>query len=138
MFSIGKLSDQARVKIPTIRYYEGIGLMPEAERSAGGQRRYTKAHAERLGFIRHSRDLGFSLDAIRALLDLSAHPDQSCAEANAIARNQLADVRARIAQLRKLEAELARIAALECDGGPLADCQVLTALGDHTQCKGAH
>jgi DNA-binding transcriptional MerR regulator len=138
MFSIGKLSEQARVKIPTIRYYEGIGLMPEAERSAGGQRRYTRAHAERLGFIRHSRDLGFSLDAIRSLLDLSAHTDQSCAEANAIARDQLGGVRARIAQLQKLEGELARIAALDCNGGPLAECQVLTALGDHTQCKGAH
>ncbi len=138
MFSIGKLSDQTRVKIPTIRYYEGIGLMPKAERSAGGQRRYTKAHAERLGFIRHSRDLGFSLDAIRLLLELSAHPDQGCAEANAIARDQLADVRARISQLRRLEQELARIAALDCDGGPLAECQVLTALGDHTLCKGAH
>jgi len=137
MFSIGKLSDQARVKIPTIRYYEGIGLMPEAERSAGGQRRYTRAHAERLSFIRHSRDLGFSLDAIRALFELAAHPDQTCAQANAIARDQLAEVRARISRLQRLEVELARIAVYDC-AGDVADCQVLTALGDHTQCEGAH
>lgn len=137
MLSIGKLASQTGVKVPTIRYYEQIGLMPEAERNAGNQRRYSEAHRERLGFIRHSRDLGFSLDAIRGLLDLAAHPDQSCAEANAIAEAQLQDVRARIARLQRLETELSRIAAL-CAGGPMGTCKVLTALGDHSQCEAAH
>ncbi len=137
MLSIGMLSQATSVKVPTIRYYEQIGLMPEADRSAGGQRRYTRAHQDRLAFIRHSRDLGFSLEAIRALLDLADHPDQSCAEANRIAQAQLADVRARIARLHRLEMELARIAAQTC-AGPAADCKVLTVLADHAHCAGPH
>ena len=137
MLAIGKLAARTGVKVPTIRYYEQIGLMPEADRNSGNQRRYRRDHVDRLGFIRHARDLGFSLDAIRALLGLADHPDHSCAEANALAAEHLTQVRNRIAQLQRLEAELARIAAL-CDGGPAGACRVLTALGDHSQCGAAH
>ena len=137
MLSIGTLSRRCGVKVPTIRYYEEIGLLPQPERSSGGQRRYTPAQAERLGFIRHSRDLGFPLDAIRALLDIADHPDQSCAEANALAQAQLSDVRKRIERLQRLEAELTRIASA-CDGGAEDNCDVLAALGDHGKCTGHH
>ena len=86
MLTIGKLGEAAGVKVPTIRYYEQIGLLPEAERSAGNQRLYGRKAMERLAFIRHARDLGFTLEAIRDLLSLSDRPDQSCAAADAIAK----------------------------------------------------
>ena len=74
MLTIGKLGEAAGVKVPTIRYYEQIGLLPEAERSAGNQRLYGRKAMERLAFIRHARDLGFTLEAIRDLLSLSDRP----------------------------------------------------------------
>lgn len=106
MLTIGKLGEAAGVKVPTIRYYEQVGLLPPAERSAGNQRLYGKTTLDRLRFIRHARDLGFPLEAIRDILSLSDQPDQSCAAADAIAKEQLIAVRARIARLQALEAEL--------------------------------
>ena len=92
MLTIGKLGEAAGVKVPTIRYYEQIGLLPEAERSAGNQRLYSRKALERLAFIRHARGLGFTLEAIRDLLSLSDRPDQSCAAADAIARVDLSRI----------------------------------------------
>mgnify|MGYP002130705687 CR=1 FL=1 len=78
MLTIGKLGASTGVKVPTIRYYEQIGLLPEAERSAGNQRLYSQKALELLAFIRHARDLGFTLEAIRDLLSLSDQPGQPC------------------------------------------------------------
>lgn len=77
MFSIGELSKRTGVKIPTIRYYEQMGSIDAPERSEGNQRRYTKDGLSRLSFIRHSRDLGFSIEAIKGLLELSQHPEKT-------------------------------------------------------------
>lgn len=137
MLTIGKLGAQAGVKIPTIRYYEQIGLLPEAERSAGNQRLYRRKALERLAFIRHARDLGFTLKAIRDLLSLSDKPDQSCAAADAIARAQLAEVERRLARLTALKAELERMVA-QCAHGTIADCRVIEVLGDHSLCASDH
>lgn len=137
MLTIGKLSMQAGVKVPTIRYYEQIGLLPQAERSGGNQRLYSQKALERLAFVRHARDLGFSLDAIRALLSLSDRPEQSCAAADAIARAQLAEVESRLVRLTALKAELKRMVA-QCAGGRIADCRVIEVLSDHSLCKAAH
>ena len=117
----------------TIRYCEQIGLLREPGRSRGNQRRYGAEALERLAFIRHARDLGFSLEAIRDLLSLSDRPDQPCAAADAIATAQLAAVRARIARLTALEAELERMVA-QCRHGSIAGCRVIEVLGDHGQC----
>ena len=138
MYSIGELSKRTRVKVPTIRYYEEMGLLAAPERSAGNQRRYDRAGLERLGFIRHARDLGFSIEAIQSLIALQDHPDRSCDAANAIATDQLSDVRHRIAKLRALERELGRIVD-GCNGdGVSEDCYVLASLSDHGLCKGEH
>ena len=138
MFSIGELSKRTKVKIPTIRYYEEMGLLEEAERTSGNQRRYDKAGLERLSFIRHARDLGFSIEAISSLIELQEHPDRSCAAATDIAVSQLADVRAKIKRLRLLEKELTRISK-GCDGnGVSEDCYVLAALADHELCSREH
>ena len=138
MLTIGELSRRAGVKVPTIRYYEQTGLMSEPERSEGNQRRYTQSDLDRLTFIRHGRDLGLSVEAIRDLIALSGHPDAPCDGVNRIAQEHLADVRARIERLQKLETELARIVAL-CDGNhAVKECRVLEALSDHGQCCGTH
>ncbi|MFB2550969.1 MerR family transcriptional regulator [Ensifer soli] len=137
MLSIGDLSKRSGVKVPTIRYYEDVGLVPPPERSEGNQRRYDRRALDRLSFIRHARDLGLPIEAIRSLIELGEHPEQPCADADRIAAEQLADVRARIARLKRLEAELARIAT-SCAGGPAGACHVLKALGDHGLCEGDH
>jgi DNA-binding transcriptional MerR regulator len=138
MFSIGQLSQQTGVKVPTIRYYEQMGLLAAPERTTGNQRRYDRGELQQLGFIKHARDLGFSIEAIRTLIELQGHPDHTCSAANTIAQAQLETVRDKISQLRKLEGELERIAG-GCDGaGPSSDCYVLASLADHGFCGGTH
>ncbi len=133
MFTIGHLAGRTGVKVQTIRYYERIGLLPEAPRSEGNRRLYHEGDIERLAFIRHARALGFSLEAIRELLSLSDDPEQSCAAADAIARRQLDQVTRRIAQLEALRAELGRMIE-QCRGGRISDCRVIEVLGDHGKC----
>ncbi|SOB99949.1 MerR family transcriptional regulator [Rhodobacter maris] len=133
MLTIGKLSARTGVKVPTIRYYETVGLMPAAERSGGNQRLYGIAAEHRLSFIRHARELGFPLEAIRDLLGLADHPEHPCDAVDAIARTQLLAVRARIARLKALEDELIRMIGA-CVHGTVADCRVIEVLGDHRLC----
>lgn len=138
MFSIGELSKRTKVKVPTIRYYEEMGLLAEAERTEGNQRRYDTAGLERLSFIRHARDLGFSIEAILSLIELQNHPDRSCEAATSITTSQLVDVRAKIKRLKALERELIRISK-GCDGhGVSEDCYVLASLADHRLCDQEH
>jgi DNA-binding transcriptional MerR regulator len=136
MYSIGDLSRRTHVKVPTIRYYEQMGLLDAPERSEGNQRRYGRPELERLAFIRHARDLGFNIDAIRDLIGLSGHKDQPCANADRIAKEQLVSVRDRIAGLQRLEAELERIAT--CCAGTVSDCYVIRSLADHSLCEHEH
>ena len=137
MLTIGKLGRAAGVKVPTIRYYEQIGLLPEAERSAGNQRLYSHKTLDRLTFVRHARELGFTLEAIRDLLSLSDNPDQPCAAADAIAKAQLAEIEKRLTRLASLKVELKRMVA-QCAGGRIADCRVIEVLGDHSLCATDH
>ncbi|WP_299030614.1 helix-turn-helix domain-containing protein [uncultured Sulfitobacter sp.] len=136
MFSIGQLSKRTGVKIPTIRYYEQMGLIDAPERSEGNQRRYTKEGLSRLSFIRHSRDLGFSVEDIRGLLELSQHPAKPCLDAHNIAAQHLRNVQSKIAKLRRLERELKRIT--KCDAGNVATCTVIETLADHGLCETEH
>lgn len=137
MFSIGDLSRRTGVKVPTIRYYEGAGLIAPAERSEGNQRRFGRAELDRLAFIRHARDLGFSLEAIRDLIDLSGHPNSPCHAADEIAAEQLSVVRERIARLQRLERELVRMTQ-HCAGHTVGECDVLRSLADHALCAEDH
>jgi DNA-binding transcriptional MerR regulator len=126
-FSIGELSRRTEVKVPTIRYYEQIGLLPPPPRTEGQQRRYGKADAAPLDFIRHGRALGFEIEDIRELLALSAQPDRPCTDADRIAFRQLAAVEQRINQLTALRGELRKMLEA-CKGGSVADCRVLESL----------
>lgn len=137
MLTIGTLGKKTGTKVQTIRYYEQIGLMPEPGRTEGGQRRYGEGELDRLSFIRHSRQLGFSLDAIRELLDLSDDPNRPCDEADLIARRQLAQVEQRLARLEVLREELVRMVH-ECSGGNSSECRVLEVLRDHSECLTNH
>lgn len=133
-YSIGDLARETGCKVQTIRYYEQIGLMPEPARSSGNQRRYDRRHVERLAFIRHARDLGFSIEEVRELLELSDRPDMPCDRADTIARHHLAEVEDRIARLILLRVELKRMIK-QCRGGRISDCRIIEALSDHAQCQ---
>ena len=129
--TIGRLAREGDCKVQTIRYYEQIGLMPAPARTEGNQRRYGRQHVQRLAFIRHARELGFPLDAVRELLSLSDDADRSCAAADAIARDHLVAVERRIARLTALKTELERMIE-QCRGGSIADCHVIEVLADHS------
>lgn len=133
--SIGELSRATGVKATTIRFYEAEGLLTPPGRTEGGHRVYGRAELARLGFIRHARELGFDMGDIRELLRLAdSAPDAPCEGADAIARRHLAAVRARLARLRSLEAELERMTS--CPHNRVAECRVIEVLGDaaHGHC----
>jgi len=125
--AIGDLARQTGTKVNTIRFYEDIGLLPRALRTASGRRTYNAADVRRLSFIRHGRGLGFSVDEIRSLLALSDQPERDCGEAAAIARQHLRDIEERIVRLQTLHSALVGVAA-SCDGGRVADCRVIEAI----------
>ena len=133
-FMIGKLAVRADTKVQTIRYYEEIGVMPKAIRAANNRRLYNETHLERLTFIRHSRELGFSLDDIRNLLELSDQPDRPCAEVDKITRRHLNEVERKMASLQVMKAELMRMVS-HCSGGTISDCRIIKVLADHSLCR---
>ncbi|HZY67386.1 MAG TPA: helix-turn-helix domain-containing protein [Devosia sp.] len=105
-YSIGELAAETGVKVPTIRYYEGIGLLPPPPRTEGNQRRYDGAALERLRFIAHARAMGFPMNELRAMLRIAGHRDAPCEDIDALVRARLAEVEERIARLGALRAEL--------------------------------
>lgn len=124
---IGQLSTQANCKIETIRYYERIGLLPEPGRSEGGYRIYDEDHLKRLVFIRRSRELGFTIEEIRALLDLVDGGNYTCSDVKAITMDHVETIRHKIADLKKLEKTLTHISSL-CTGGATPECPIIDAL----------
>jgi DNA-binding transcriptional MerR regulator len=137
MISIGEMSRRSNVKVPTIRFYEQKGLISAPERSEGNQRRYTNQELQRLSFIRHARDLGLTIDAIRELIELSDRPEESCAFADEIAAQHLEAIQDKINQLKKLEKELQRIVS-GCDGESVKNCYVIQSLASHDLCTDDH
>ena len=134
---IGELAKRTAVKVPTIRFYEQIGLLSAPPRTEGNQRRYGKAEVDRLNFIRHARELGFEVDDIRELLAMSEEPQASCHQADSIARNHLVEIERRIASLQALKLELGRMIE-ECGHGRICDCRIIEALADHGLCATEH
>ena len=132
--TIGRVAEAAGCKVQTVRYYEQIGLIPAPPRTSGNQRVYDNSAIHRLMFIRHARELGFPLQAIRDLISLSDNPSQPCDAADAIAKAQLSEVDRRIQRLRALRHELERMIE-QCRGGRIADCRVLEVLSDHSLCE---
>ena len=124
---IGVAAIRSGVKVPTIRYYEEVGLLRAPPRTKSNRRRYDAADLRRLVFIRHARQLGFEIDAIRALLTIQDNPDQSCEAVDAIARARLGEVERRIESLLNLKSELQRMIA-DCSRGRVAECRIIEVL----------
>ena len=124
---IGEMSRRTGVNIETIRYYERIKIMPQPDRTAGGNRQYNHDQLKRLSFIKTSRELGFSIDEIRALLEMVDRQDFTCGEVHGLTVGHLASVREKIIGLRKLEKALVGMAA-ECSQGDVPDCPILETL----------
>lgn len=135
--TIGKLAKAADVKVPTIRFYEQIGLLPEPDRTESDRRVYQDDAVRRLAFIKHARQLGFPIDAIRTLLDLADNPERACENANILAQEQLTAVETKIAQLEALRVELQRMITAGCSG-VAGDCRVIETLADHSLCAHDH
>ena len=132
-FGIGQLARAAGTSVQTIRWYEQQGLLPAPVRTPGGQRRHDEQALRRLVFIRHARDLGLTLDDIRALLELADNPAAPCEEADAIIRRERDRVREKIAKLQALEREFTRMLE-ECPARQVRTCRVIEILSDHGQC----
>ena len=137
MFSIGEMAKTGNCKVQTVRYYEQIGLLPTPARNRGNQRQYKQAHLDRIRFIRHSRELGFSLQQIRTILDLSDDRARSCGDIDQIARDHLRAVESKITRLQSLRSELKRMIS-ECSCGKVADCKIIQVLSDHDLCHSDH
>ncbi|ETR77832.1 MerR family transcriptional regulator [Afipia sp. P52-10] len=122
-----ELARRTGCNLETIRYYEKVGMMPDPPRTASGYRIYAESHVSRLRFILRARELGFAIEEIRGLLDLVDGGTQTCAEVKERTERHLTDVRAKIADLRRIEKVLAATAA-QCSGDDVPECPVLEAL----------
>lgn len=124
---IGELARATSCRVVTIRYYERAGMLPQPARAANGYRVYGDEHLRRLRFVRRARELGFSLDEVRALLQLVDGGDYTCNDVRKLSIRHLEDVRARLRDLQRLERALADLVQ-ECAGGATPDCSMLEAL----------
>lgn len=122
-----ELARRTGCNLETVRYYEKAGLLPEPPRTARGYRSYDAMHERRLRFVLRARELGFSLDEIRELLRLVDERDRPCAEASAVAVAHLNDVRAKIADLKRMERVLKSVVA-QCAGGTQPECPLIETL----------
>ncbi|GEN27351.1 MerR family transcriptional regulator [Halovibrio variabilis] len=134
VMGIGELASRTGCKPETVRYYEQIGLLPATQRSEGNQRRYDEASVKRLLFIRHGRDFGFSVEAVRELLEMADHPAMPCHQADKLAKRHLAEVESRLQRLAALRDELQRMIN-QCAGDNIGHCHVIDVLSDHRLCE---
>lgn len=129
--TIGTLSDEAGCNVPTIRYYEEIGLLPPAKRRPSGHRFYAEGDLRRLIFIRRCRDFGFAIEQIQELISLVENESRDCSEALAVTEAHLAAVREKRRELQALEKSLAKFVEGcrgACAGGPTPDCVIFDDL----------
>jgi len=129
--TIGKLATATKTKVETIRWYEKVGLIAAPARTGGNYRSYSPDDLARPSFIRRARDLGFSLDQVRALLNLAGQRERDCGTVDVIASEHLAEVDRKLADLTALRRELARLIST-CEGGTVANCRILEALAPCT------
>ena len=125
---IGKLADLTNCNVPTIRYYEEIGLLPVPRRSLSGHRLYDDTTVELLTFIRHCRDFGFSIDCIRELISLSKNGHLACGSVRDVVQQRLEMVREKLLELQALEHRLGTFVEScsdSCSDGPAPQCSIL-------------
>jgi len=136
-YAIGELSALTGVKVPTIRYYEEIGLLAAPPRTEGNQRRYGEPALERLRFIAHARAMGFPMDSLKSMLRIAGHPEDPCDDIDRLVRERLVEVDERIARLTNLRAELTSMLESHAHG-KVAECRVMEVLSDHDNCAHEH
>jgi DNA-binding transcriptional MerR regulator len=136
-YAIGELSSLSGVKVPTIRYYETIGLLAAPPRTEGNQRRYDEGALDRLRFIAHARSMGFPMPSIKSMLRLARHPDEPCEDLDALVADRLMEVEERIDRLNGLRAELTAMIE-DHHHGRVADCRIIEVLSDHGKCEHEH
>ena len=124
---IGELARACDCPAETIRYYEKIGLLPQAVRRANGYRSYDVTHQEWLQFILRSKELGFSQDEVRRLTDLAHQKQAACADVHELLQEHVRDVRKRVRVLKRMERALVRLKT-QCQNGTLHDCPVIDEL----------
>ncbi|MBB2199723.1 MAG: helix-turn-helix domain-containing protein [Gluconacetobacter sp.] len=129
-YTIGELGRLTDTKVETVRYYERVGLLPHPPRSSGNYRVYDDAHLGRLGFIRRARELGFSLEQVRELLELSGQEARSCEQVDELVQAHVTDIERRIHDLQTLRQELTQLLA-QCQHGKVAECRIIEALQPH-------
>ena len=131
--TIGKLAKRAGVGVETIRFYERKGLIPEPPRRSSGYREYDDDTVTRVRFIRHAKELGFTLKEIDGLLSLQLDPDKPCQDVNRRIETKISDINEKIQMLKRMKNALQRLSA-ECQGeGSVNDCPILEALEDDVQ-----
>jgi DNA-binding transcriptional MerR regulator len=123
---IGQIAKLTGLKVETVRYYEGEGLIDEPRRNGGNYRLYEQAHLDRLSFIKRSRDLGFTLDQVRDLLRLADEPRGSCDAVDDMAVLHIAEIDRKLADLQTLRDEIAKWG--RCDATTIAECRLIDAL----------
>jgi len=134
-YTIGRVARETGCRVQTLRYYEEVGLLRKPKRTDGGQRRYERADVDRVNFIRHCRELGFSIESVRDLVALADAPTAPCADADRLCAEQIENVRGRVARLTALGDALERVLA-QCRGGRVETCSVIEALSSHGACAG--
>ena len=127
MKNIGEAADASGVTAKMIRYYESVGLMPAAERSAAGYRLYGEADVQTLRFIRRARDLGFSLDRIRTLIELWKDRERKSHDVKRLAHQYITELDHDIAKLQSIRDQL-QVLANCCHGDDRPDCPILEEL----------
>ena len=128
VLTIGGLAKAAETKVETVRWYEKVGLLDAPSRTEGNYRAYRPQDMSRLIFIRRARELGFSLDGVRALLDLTNEPTRECDSVDRLAGEHLAAIDRKIADLGALRRELAALLT-SCRGGAVSECRIIEAFG---------
>jgi MerR family mercuric resistance operon transcriptional regulator len=126
-YGIGEMSRKTGVNIETIRYYERIGIMPKPDRTERGNRQYNQDQLKRLHFVKRSRELGFNLEEVRALLKMVDRKDFTCGEVHSMTVDHLSTVKRKLTDLRRLEKVLKSMAS-ECSRGEVPDCPIIDEL----------
>jgi len=130
--TIGTVAELSQCTVPTIRYYEQIGLVPPARRNAG-RRYYRDEDVKRLIFIRRCRDFGFPLERVKEMVGLYENGDRECTEVKELAAAQLAEVQLRLRELHALEESLVEFVgscnSTSCNG-TTRDCVIIEGMKD--------
>ena len=137
IMTIGNLSENCNVKVPTIRFYEEIGLMPKPSRTLSNRREYDEKSLQTLHFIKHARLLGFEIDDIKALLKLKTNPMQSCKQADLIALKTLKSIDVKIKTLKSMKSEIKSLLE-NCTKQDVEHCSVIGQLSNDALCERLH